>query len=84
MTLVALASAGFVLGLAFNAYGLLGLSLLIAPVYFFATLGAGVGEAAVCALCSVAMFQFAYFFGSLAQEPLLRRFAAGAKPVLWR
>ncbi len=84
MTFLALASAGFVLGLAFNAYGLLGLSLLIAPVYFFATLGVGFGEAALWALCAMAIFQFAYFFGSLAQEPLLRRFAAGAKPVFWR
>ena len=84
MTFVALAAAGFVLGLAFNAFGLLALSLGIAPVYFFASLGAGVTEAAIWALCSAAIFQFAYFAGSLVQEPLLRRFASGPKPALRR
>ncbi len=84
MTLLALASAGFVLGLAFNAYGLLGLSLVIAPIHFCALLSLGVGEAFISAMCSVAIFQFAYFVGSLAQEPLLRRFASGARPALRR
>ena len=84
MTFLALASAGFLLGLAFNAYGVLGLSLVIAPIHFFASLSLGVGEALVASICAVAIFQFAYFAGSLAQEPLLRRFASRAKPALRR
>jgi hypothetical protein len=77
MTLVALLSAGFILGLVFNIWGLLGLSLLIIPTYFIGSLHLGLLQAAASALLSVTIFELGYFCGLMSQGRPLRGFASG-------
>ena len=81
MTFAALVSAGFILGLAFNVYGVLGLSLVIVPVYFAGSLHLGVPQAAAWTFVAAAIFQFGCFLGFVAQDRLISRFAANSSPV---
>jgi hypothetical protein len=74
MTLVALLSAGLILGLAFNVYGLLGLSLLIVPVYFVGSLHLGLPQAFASTFQAVTIFELAFFCGVMTQNLWLRRF----------
>jgi hypothetical protein len=85
MTFAALVSAGFILGLMFNAYGVLGLSLVVVPVYFAGSLHLGLPQAAAWTLLAAAIFQFGCFCGFAAQDELLRRFASAPGSALaWR
>jgi hypothetical protein len=77
MTLIALLSAGFILGLAFNVYGLLGMSLLIIPVYLIGSLHLGLLQAASSTLLSATIFEFGYFCSIISQSRSPRRFALG-------
>ena len=74
MTLVALLSAGLILGLAFNVYGLLGLSLLIVPVYFVGSLHLGLPQAFASTFQAITIFELAFFCGIMTQNLWLRRF----------
>jgi hypothetical protein len=77
MTLLALLSAGFVLGVAFNVYVLLALALLVIPIFFAASLHLGLLQAAVSTLLSVTVFEFGYVSGFMAHDRFLRRFPSG-------
>jgi hypothetical protein len=81
MTLIALLSAGFILGLAFNVYGLLGTSFLIIPAYFIGSLQLGLFQATASALLSATIFEFGYFCGLISQSRSLRRFALGPNRI---
>lgn len=81
MTLAALLSAGFILGMAFNVYGLLALALVVVPIYFIECLHFGLLQATVWTLLSATAFEFGYFSGFMAQDRFLRRLASGPNPL---
>ncbi len=84
MTLLALLSAGFVLGVTFNVYALLALALLVIPIFFAASLHLGLLQAAVSTLLSVTVFEFGYVSGFMAQDRFLRRLPSGPNWVSMR
>jgi hypothetical protein len=84
MTVIALLSAGFILGLAFNVYGLLGLSLLIIPAYFIGSLHLGLLQAAASTLLSATIFELGYFCGLMSQGRSLPRFALDPNRIFSR
>jgi hypothetical protein len=77
MTLVVLLSAGFTLGLAFNAYGLLGLALCMVPVYFLGSIPHGLLQAVALTFQATSIFELGFFCGIMTQDLSLRRFASG-------
>jgi len=84
MTLLALLSAGFVLGVAFNVYALLALALLVIPIFFAASLHLGLLQAVVSTLLSLTVFEFGYVSGFMAHDRFLRRLPSGPNSVSTR
>jgi hypothetical protein len=68
MTLVALLTAGVILGLAFNVYGLLGLSLLVIPSYFIGSLHFGLLQSVASTLLATTVFELGFLCGIMTQD----------------
>jgi hypothetical protein len=65
MSLLAILLAGFVLGLAFNAYMALALSLFIIPICLGGALHIGPWQALISTCLCVALLQFGYVSGAV-------------------
>jgi len=77
MSYIALIVAGFILGMAINVFGLLGLSLLILPIYFIESLRAGLSQAIASTLLSATIFEVSYLCGVMTRGLSLSALAMG-------
>ena len=64
-------AVGFILGMFFNVYALLALSMLVALLNFPSAFNVGIGHAATSVGVSVVLLQIGYFAGLLVRGSLI-------------